>query len=184
MINSISKHFPLTLDCGQLKGAMQILECFPAGMCHHHAEFHFRRALEHDTIQPESLPQNNKDAPVSRALLISIRGLIGVALSIHISASILITVTSKRSRPFSAALHSQALASISLQSHSIYSNLGFSRPAPLTPSSLSLLITPFQSFFWICTFTGLRYQPHSRFGFQASSILCCYSRYHRLGNLS
>lgn len=72
MINSVSKQFLLTVYCPQLKEATEILECFPAGLCHRHAVLCFRGALGHDTIQPVSLPLYNKDAPVSRAFLISV----------------------------------------------------------------------------------------------------------------
>lgn len=61
---------PHSLLCAS-EEATQNLACFPAGMCHRHAVFCFCGALGHDTIQLVSLPQCNKDAPVSRAFLVS-----------------------------------------------------------------------------------------------------------------
>lgn len=106
-------------------------------MCHHHAEFCFRRAPGHDTIPPDSLPPVNKDAPVFQGLPhFHLRshpsGLFHSHLCQHSKRSL--SSHLKYSQAFPALL-SQALASIT-PSHSVFSKRGFFRPDPLPPSSL------------------------------------------------
>lgn len=164
MINSISKQFRLTVYCVPSEEATQNLACFPAGMCRCHAVFCFCGALGHDTIQLLSLPQCNKDAPVSRAFLVSAWDLLGMAFPIHISVSVLIQSVKPR---LSLLRLSQSLASITLTLHLEQSRLFRGRPSNFfQPLPIALFI--------FSAFTHLPFEHHSASVFRLN--LFCTSK--------
>lgn len=138
-------------------------------MCHHHAEFCFRRAPGHDTIPPDSLPPVNKDAPVFQGLPhFHLRshpsGLFHSHLCQHSKRSL--SSHLKYSQAFPALL-SQALASIT-------PHTPFSASEAFSGRILSLLPAfthhPVQSFFRVFISICLLCQPHSLL--QCPSLLC------------